>query len=157
MTTLLEYREKLTRFYGKNEVYVLPVIKFVVALVTFLLINGNIGYMKQISSVPVALILALVCSILPINGTLIIAALVIVADFYVLSVEVCLTAIAMFIIIYFIYFRFAPKNGYNALLTPICFKLHIPYVMPVGVGLLREAYSVFSVVCGTVIFFSWMV
>ena len=153
MTTLLEYREKLTRFYGKNEVYVLPVIKFAVALVTFLLINGNIGYMKQISSVPVALILALVCSILPINGILIIAALVIVADFYVLSVEVCLTAIAMFIIIYFIYFRFAPKNGYNALLTPICFKLHIPYVMPVGVGLLREAYSVFSIVCGTVIFF----
>ncbi len=153
MTTLLEYREKLTRFYGKNEVYVLPVIKFAVALVTFLLINGNIGYMKQISSVPVALILALVCSILPINGILIIAALVIVADFYVLSVEVCLTAIAMFIIIYFIYFRFTPKNGYNALLTPICFKLHIPYVMPVGVGLLREAYSVFSIVCGTVIFF----
>ena len=153
MTTLLEYREKLTRFYGKNEVYVLPVIKFAVALVTFLLINGNIGYMKQISSVPVALILALVCYILPINGILIIAALVIVADFYVLSVEVCLTAIAMFIIIYFIYFRFTPKNGYNALLTPICFKLHIPYVMPVGVGLLREAYSVFSIVCGTVIFF----
>lgn len=153
MTTLLEYKEKLTKFYGKNEVYITPVIKFLLALTTFLMINMNIGYMEKISSVPVALLLALICSVLPMNGTMIIASLVIVADFYVLSVEVCLTALVMFVLVYFIYFRFAPKNGYNALLTPICFKLNIPYVMPVGVGLLREAYSVFSLVCGTIIFF----
>ena len=59
----------------------------------------------------------------------------------------------MFAIIYFIYFRFSPKSGINAVLTPVCFKLHIPYAVPVGSGLLSEAYSVVSVACGTVIYF----
>ena len=41
----------------------------------------------------------------------------------------------------------------GVLLTPICFRLNIPYVIPVGMGLLEEAYSVFAVICGTVVYF----
>ena len=153
MTTLLELKEKLVRFYGKNEIYVKPVIRFVLALFTFLVINNSIGYMKLVSKTPVAVILALVCSMLPVNGLIAIAALVVLADLYALSIEVCLVGLLMFAIIYFIYFRFSPKSGINAVLTPVCFKLHIPYAVPVGSGLLSEAYSVVSVACGTVIYF----
>lgn len=153
MTTLLEIKEKLIRFYGKNEIYLLPVIKFVFALFTFLMINNSIGYMKFISRTPVALILALVCSVIPVNGMIVLAALVSLLDFYALSLEVCLVGLLLFAVIYFIYFRFAPKSGFNAILTPICFKLHIPYIVPVGTGLLSEAYSVVSVACGTVLYF----
>ena len=69
MTTLLELKEKLIRFYGKNEIYVKPAIRFVLALFTFLVINNSIGYMKLVSKTPVAVILALVCSMLPVNWT----------------------------------------------------------------------------------------
>ena len=153
MTTLLELKEKLIRFFGKNEIYIVPVIKFVIALVAFLMINQNIGYMEKISNIPIAVILALVCALLPISGTALIGSLLILADMYALSVEVCLVALILFVIIYFLYFRFAPKNEYSILLTPICFKLHIPYVMPVGIGLLKEIYSVFSLICGVVLYF----
>lgn len=153
MTILLEYKEKLTSFWGKYEAYLQPVLRFAVALATFLTINANIGYMEKISSVPVALILALVCSMLPVNGTILIAAIVIVADFYALSVEVCIVALIVFVLIYFLYFRFTPKNGYSALLTPVFFCWNIPYAMPVVMGLVREAYSVGSLVFGTIIFY----
>lgn len=153
MTTILELKEKLIRFYGKYEVYITPIIKFAVALVTFLIINYNIGYMKSISRTPIALILALLCSILPLGGTIFLASLVILADMYALSIEVCLVTLILFLVIYFIYFRFAPKHGVGALLTPICFRLNIPYIMPVGMGLLEEVYSVFALICGTVVYF----
>lgn len=153
MTVLLEYKEKLIRFWGKNEAYLQPVLKFGIALALFLTINANIGYMGRISNLPVALILALVCAVLPINGTIIVGAFVILLDFYALSVEVCLVALAVFVLVYFLYFRFAPKNGYSAILMPICIKWNIPYVMPIGVGLLREAYSVSALVFGTIIYY----
>lgn len=153
MTTLLELKEKLVRFYGKNEVYITPFIRFVIAFTAFFMINNNIGYMKSISSLPIALILALVCSVLPINATILFAAVVVLLDFYALSLEVCLVALVLFLIVYFVYFRFSSKCGYNAILTPICFKLNIPYIIPVESGLLREVYSVFSVICGSVVFF----
>lgn len=153
MTSILELKEKLVRFYGKHEVYLVPLMKFVLALVMFLMINLNIGYMKSISSVPVALIMAAICSILPINAAMLLATGFILLDMYALSLEVCLIALILFVLIYLIYFRFAPKSGYDVVLTMICCKLHIPYVMPLGMGLLRDIYSIFALACGTILYF----
>lgn len=153
MTTILELKEKVVRFYGKHEIYITPVIKFAVAFAVFLTINLNIGYMKSISTTPVALILALLCSVLPANVTILLASGVILADMYALSLEVCAVTLLLFVLIYFIYFRFAPKSGYSVLLMPVCFKLNIPYIMPVGMGLLGEVYTAFSLICGSVVYF----
>lgn len=153
MTTLLELKEKMIRFYGKNEIFITPMIKFIVAFAIFMTINSNIGYMGSISKMPIALILALLCAVLPVNGMIVLSTVVILADLYALSLEVCLVAVILFLIVYFVYFRFAPKNGYDVLLVPLCFQLHIPYVLPVGIGLLREVYGIFSMVCGTVVYF----
>lgn len=153
MTIILELKEKMIRFFGKNEVYLVPVMRFALAFVIFLMINLNIGYMERISSLPIALILALFCSVFPIRLTMFVATAVILLDMYALSLEVCVVALILFLLIYLIYFRFTPKHGYDVVLTVVCCRLHIPYVMPLGMGLLREAYSVFAMICGTIIYF----
>lgn len=153
MTNLLEIKDRLIRFYSKYESYLFPVVKFIVAFVLFTTINMNIGFMEKISRFPVALILALVCAILPVNAMIWLAALIVLADMYALSMEVALTTLVLFAALFFLYFRFAPKDGFAVVLTPVCFKLNIPYVMPVGCALLRDAYSVIAVICGTVIYY----
>ena len=153
MTTLLELKEKLTRFYGKYDIYITPVIKFTVALTAFFFFFYNIVYMEKISITPIVRILALLSSILPVGGAVFIGSVLILLDMYALSLEVCIVALILFILMYILYFRFSPKNEYGVLLTPICFGLNIPFVMPVGMGLLRELYSMFSLVCGIVLYF----
>ena len=153
MVALLEIKEKLVRFYGKYEAYVTPLLRFCLGLTAFLLINGNIGYMKLISKTSVALILAAICSVLPVNAMIAIAAMVVLLNLYALSLEVFIVGALIFVFIYFVYFRFSPRYGYNAVLAPVCFKMGIPYIVPVGSGLLGELYSVVSVVCGSVIYF----
>ena len=153
MTNLLEIKDRLIRFYSKYETYLFPVVKFIVAIVLFTVINMNIGFMEKISRFPIALILALVCAILPVNATIWLAAVVVLADMYALSMEVAVTTLVLFAALFFLYFRFAPKDGFAAVLTPVCFKLNIPYVMPIGCSLLRDAYSVVAIICGTVIYY----
>ena len=153
MNKLLEIKDKAIKFYGEYENYLFPVIKFIVALTAFITIDLNIGYMTRISSVLVALLLALVCSLLPVNAIIVIGSIMIILDMYALSIEVAAITFVLFAVIYFIYFRFAPKDGMIALLTPICFNLKIPYVMPVAAGLLRQAYSVMAVICGTLLYY----
>lgn len=153
MTNLLEIKDRLIRFYSKYETYLFPVVKFIVAIVLFTVINMNIGFMEKISRFPIALILALVCAILPVNATIWLAAFVVLADMYTLSMEVAVTTLVLFAALFFLYFRFAPKDGFAAVLTPVCFKLNIPYVMPIGCSLLRDAYSVVAIICGTVIYY----
>ncbi len=153
MVALLELKEKLAGIYGKYEAYITPLLRFMLALTAFMLINGNLGYMKSLSTMPVALILAAVCSVLPVNAMIAIAALFILLNLYALALEVFLVGTLIFVFIYFVYFRFSPRYGYNAVLMPVCFKLGIPYAVPIGSGLLGEMYSVVSVVCGSVIYF----
>lgn len=153
MTKLLELRDQLIRFYSRYETYLFPVVKFAVALSLFSVINKNIGFMAQISTLPVALILSLLCAVLPVNATIWMAAFVVLADMYAVSVETAAVAAVLFAAVFFLYFRFAPKDGMAAVLTPVCFQFRIPYIMPVACSLLRSVYSIISVVCGTVLYY----
>lgn len=153
MTALLEWKEKIIHFCGKYEVYVVPVVKFVMALALFLLINQNIGYMNRLAGLPVTLILALICAVLPVNAIVVLAALLIVAHLYALSLEVCAVAMVLMLVIALLYFRFAPRDGYYLVLTPVTFFLHIPYIMPISAGLLKTPVSMVPVAAGTIMYY----
>lgn len=153
MAKLLEIKDKILRYWGQYETYLNMVVKFVLALILFLMINSGIGFMESFSTLPIALILALVCCLLPQNFTLLVAAVLVLLNMYALSVEVALTTLVLFGAIYFIYFRFAPKDGVPAILTFISFKLNIPYVMPLGCGLLRSGYSILAVCASTIVYY----
>ena len=153
MTHLLEIKDKLERFYSRFETYIVILVKFGVAFAMFMTINSNIGYMSRLSTTPVALILALLCSILPVNAMLLLGGLIIVLDMYALAIEAALVTIVLFLVIYFLYFRFSPKDGVAAVLTPILFRYNLPYVMPMAGGLLRSVQSVLAVVFGTVVYY----
>ena len=153
METLLELKDRLKSFYSKYEIYMMPVLKFVLAFTLFLVINKNIGFMEQLDSLPIIIILALLCSILPPNVTVLFGVLLTLAHLYALSKEVFLTGLILFLLLGLLYFRFAPKEGYLAAFTPICFVFRIPYVMPLAEGLLYKPYALFSVACGTVVYY----
>ncbi len=153
MTKLYEIKDKILKFHAEYEVYLTYVYKFIVALVLFCLINSNIGFMERIAEFPVSLILALVCCLLPKGVTLLVAAALVTLHLNVLSMEVALAAVLIFVAIFFLYFRFAPKDGIIVAITPILHAIGIPYVVTLGTGLVRKLYSVAAVVCGTIAFY----
>ena len=153
MTQLYEIKDKIVKFHAEYEVYLNYVYKFIVALALFCLINGKIGFMERIAEFPVSLILALVCCLLPKGVTLLVAAVLVTLHLNVLSMEVAVAALLIFVLIFFMYFRFAPKDGILVALTPILHVLGIPYVAPIATGLLCNVYSVAAVVCGTIAFY----
>ncbi|MCR5467328.1 MAG: hypothetical protein K6F37_00065 [Lachnospiraceae bacterium] len=153
MTTLLEIKEKLRAFYAKYDIYIKPALKFLLALVVYIQINGNIGYNSKIESFPITLVLALLGAILPIGATVFIAAIVILLHLYALSFEVAIIGFILFVMVYFLYFRFSPKKGMNVLLMPICLKFRVGSVVPVTSGLVSEWYSAISIVSGTLVYY----
>ena len=63
MTALLEFKQKIKGIYAQYEMYLLPLLKFVLALVYFIWINTNMGYMTALDNIFVVLILSLICCI----------------------------------------------------------------------------------------------
>ena len=83
MSALLEMREKLRDIYSKGEVYLTPLFKFLLALVVLLSINANIGYMDRIAgNIIIPLIVALMCSFLPMNFIVLFGALFVCLNSY---------------------------------------------------------------------------
>ena len=63
MESLLQIKEKLKSVYGKYDSYFLSVVKFLLALVTFLMINNGLGYFQKLVNIVIIFMLALVCSV----------------------------------------------------------------------------------------------
>ena len=153
MTSLLVAKQYLKKFYGKFEVYLIPLIKIQLAQTSLKLINGSLGFMERINSATVVLVVALMCSFMPMNFIVIAAAAFVLLHVYVLSLECTVVVLAAFLLMFLLYFRFSPRDTAVVLLTPICFILRIPYVMPIALGLLGTPVSAVSVACGTVAYY----
>lgn len=153
MTGLLEIRDTLKAFYSKNEVFILPIAKFLLAFVTLTVLNGKIGYMSSIDKLPIVLIAALLCSFLPSGFILLVAALFSLLHMYAISPEVALVGLCLYLIMALLYFRFSPRDAVVVILTPMLFAMKLPYVMPIAVGLLGTPVSLIPVAFGTVIYY----
>ena len=141
MTVLIELKEKFKEFYGSCSGIVLPIAKFLLALAVFRGINSNLGYLKMLNSMYVVLILSLICAILPLNGMVFLAMLVIIGHCFALHMVIAGLAALVLLVLWFLYLRFVPKDAPALLLTPLAFWLHVPSAVPVAYGL---ALCIFS-------------
>lgn len=154
MTTLLEIKERIRGFCSKYEVYLVPVIKSILAFLTFFMIRSRLGYMTRLNSMTLLLVLALSCALLPVNMIVLFAALLVLLHLFSLSLAACAVSFLVMLVLFLLYFRFLPKKGYYAVLTPLAFIFHVPYAMPIVIGLLDDnPVSVLSMVCGGVMYY----
>lgn len=151
MTTLLVAKQYIKTFISKYEVYLKPFLKLVMALASLMMINGKIGYMQRLDNAAVVLMVALMCSFMPMNFIIFVAAAFVVLHMYALSLECAVITLVVFLVLFLLYFRFSPKDTLVVVLTPMCFMLGIPYVMPLAMGLLGNPTSAISVACGVIV------
>ena len=153
MTTLLVVKQYMKLFYSKFEIYITPFLKFMLAFIALMLINSHLGYMRGIDRLAVVLIAALMCSFMPTNFIVIMAALFTLLHLYALSLECTAVVGVAFLLMFLLYFRFSPKDTAVVVLTPICFLMKIPYVIPISMGLVGTPASAVSVACGVITYY----
>ena len=153
MTFFLELKEKFFQTVGKREKLVLAAVKFCIAMVAFILISQFVGYNKIAGNPLLLCALAAAGAFTPISFTVFVAIVLILVNFYALALELCVIGLLLFLLMFFLYFRFTKDKGYYVILTPIFCFLRIPYVMPNAVGIATRPYDVISVLCGTMVYF----
>lgn len=153
MTTLLVAKQIMMTLYSKYEVYITPLLKFILAFITLLLINARVGYMDSIDKITVVLIVALMCSFMPMNFIVVVSAVFILLHLYAFSLECAAVVGVGFLLMFLLYLRFSPKDTLVVVLMPVCFAMKIPYVIPLAVGLVGTPASAVSVACGVIAYY----
>lgn len=153
MTGLLEFREKIKQVYIKTEFILIPFMKFLLAFVTLLTLNKNLGYMTKLDNIAIVLIVALMCSFLPNSCIVLFAALFSLLHVYALSMEAAIVGLCMYLVMFLLFFRFSPKDSVVVVLTPLLCVMKIPFVIPLAVGLICGPASIISVGCGICVYY----
>jgi len=149
---ILELRTRLMNLVQKLQLVLVPLVRFLLAFVTFHAINGAIGHEPHLMKTVVELGLAAVGTVMPPVILVLMAALVSLAHVYVASpLLAILVAILMFILYCFVA-RFSGKYGYVVLLVPIAYILKIPYAVPLILGLIADPLVVIPMGCGVLIY-----
>lgn len=153
MDSLFVIRERLQELYSKNSRVMDKAVQFVLALVTFYLINKNVGFMKMASTPVVMLALSIICTFFPPIITVIAATILILAHMYAVSLGALIVTALVFLLMYIFYLRLTPKKAIIVLLTPIAFALKIPVVIPIACALVSGPLTIVPVCCGTIVFY----
>lgn len=153
MMQLLVFRERVKNFYQRNDIYLNPVIKFIFALFTFILINKEIGYDSRLESFPVVLGLSLLSAFTPSAVMVLLATVVSILHVYFISPFLSFIIIILLMILYFMFARFTPRLGAVILALPILYFLKIPYMIPIIMGIVSSPIAIVPTACGVVVYY----
>ncbi len=153
MAELLLIKDRLKIIYGRYEIFITPVLKFILALITYLVINKKLGYMENLANPVFAIMMALVNAFLPVNIIILFAAVMICLHLYRMSLIAAAIAVLFFVILFLIFLRFSADSAVAVIFAPLLFVCHIPYVLPICLGLVSNPLSALSAACGIGVYF----
>lgn len=153
MDNIYVIRERIEAVYGKHSKSFDKAFQFILAMITFTMINQNAGFMKSLSSPVISLGLAVVATFLPPAVMVVLATILLLAHTLAASIGIFAVSALIFLIMYIFYIRLAPKMAFVVLLTPIAFALKIPFVVPVACALIYTPVSLVPMGCGTVVYY----
>lgn len=151
MEQLLEIRDRILSIYSQYEQYLSLAIRFVICLLCVICINGRIGYEESLTGTLPAVVIALICTVLPGTGAAVILALVIVVHLWALAMEAAVVGGCLLLILLLVYFRFMPEDTILLMLYPSCSAIGITYALPVAGGLLFGPTSGFTAAVGVIV------
>ena len=153
MNSLFVLRERIKQVYASYSSYIIKFAEFIMGLLVFGMINSNVGFMKSASSLVCTVGMAVVCAFFPTVVMALAACILVLVQFYALSIPIALVSALLFLIMYIFYFRFTPGKAWMLLISALAMGFKIPFIIPVIFGLLGTPVCVVPVACGVIVYY----
>ncbi|MCM1497453.1 MAG: hypothetical protein NC124_03205 [Clostridium sp.] len=151
MTTLLTFRDNIKGFCSRYDYVVTPLVKFIAAMMVFLSINGKMGYMAALDNILVVALLSAVCAFLPLEFMAGIGGMMLLLHSFKVSIDVAAVGLALILIFYCGYMRFAPKTGLIVFLVPLFYSGQLLYALPIILGFLIGPAAIIPIAFGLIL------
>ena len=153
MSTLLSFRDIVKNFCSKYDKFVSPLCKFILALVMFGSIKSLTGYNSTISSTMIIVAAAFVCAFLPDAFTLAIGGLFACAQIASANLELGISFVIIFVIMYCVYIRFFPKASWVIMFMPFFYIIKFQFFVPLLAGMLLGFVGMIPAAFGCIFYY----
>ena len=150
---MLKIKEALQKFYIENDYWAVPVTKAVTSLLCFLTVNSRVGYSDVLSNPFVSIIAAVLCSFLPWTCIPVFFGLFILGNAYAASLEMTVVAVIVLLLASLTHSAFRTGHSILIALVPLCFYIHIPYIIPLIAGLSLGIIAIVPVSIGVLLYY----
>lgn len=141
MDKIFEIRQRLKELYGRFDLYILPVVKFLTLLLVLVTMNSMIGYREFLTKWMIVVLAPLICCLLPWGAMTFMAAVFFIGHLSALSWEATVLACVFMFLAAMVHYLFLPGFSVVIVLVPLAFVLKIPYAVPLVVGLVGGVTS----------------
>ena len=153
MEKILVIRQKLENLFLSYDIYIIPVVKALTALVIMLTLKSQLGYSDIMQRWNVIALICLVCSLLPWSFITCVSAAALLLHLAALSWEAAVLAMCFIFLAALLQYLFLPGHSLAIVLIPVAFFLRIPYVIPLVLGLVGEATAFIPAGCGVLFYY----
>lgn len=153
MTKILMFKEKIKKIYSEHDVWLTRGLRFALAFFSLIVMWINIGS-NPIMRNPIAIIVvSVICAFIPLKFDILILLFAMLMHLYSVSADLAGIALILFLVMYFLYYKFTVKDSLVIILLPILFFAKIPYIIPMVLGLYATPVSLIPIIFGTMIYF----
>ncbi|MDD6213374.1 MAG: hypothetical protein PUB22_09585 [Clostridiales bacterium] len=153
MEGLLYIRQKTKMFFADYDMYIIPMVKFVLMMAIFLLMNWHLGYRYVQMKWILVILVSLVGCLLPWSGLTALSGLYLMGHVSALSWEGAVVLAAVMLAAVIIHYLFLPGSSFVIVLVPLAFYLKVPYLIPLLVGVFGSALSFLPVGIGVMVYY----
>lgn len=135
MIKLYEIKELITNVFKKYEKYIMPVIRFLFALIIVIKLNHFFGSAKVLDKTSIHLGSALLAAFLPGSWFLLLLGFMTLLQVFYISLEATLVLAVVMIAVYLLFMPMITEYSWIVILTPLLLHWNLGYLIPLVLGL----------------------
>ncbi len=162
MTMLLEIKEIIMLNYRKFERIIVPLSKFILALVVLSLLGRYLsGFDLEnkfvlLDKFYIKVAMAAIVAFVPGTWFVLLIMVTLWARMFFISIEATFIVFGVTIIIYLMFVRLFPKHAYLVILLPLLMYMKLAYVLPLFAGLFLGPVAIVPIGVGVVVYYLGM-
>lgn len=162
MTMLLEIKEIIMLNYRKFERIIVPLSKFILALVVLSLLGRYLsGFDLEnkfviLDKFYIKVAMAAIVAFVPGTWFVLLIMVTLWARMFFISIEATFIVFGVTIIIYLMFVRLFPKQAYLVILLPLLMYMKLAYVLPLFAGLFLGPVAIVPIGVGVVVYYLGM-
>lgn len=153
MNKLVNFRNKIESFYLKHSKVLGYVVRLAISFVCLMLIRTSLDFSSFLSNIWTIIGISIIGGFIPMRFLMIMILAYISAQVYALSIALGIVITTILVIMYLLFFRFAPSYGSAFVLMPVLFFAKIPAFLVMLMALIAPALSVITVLFGTILYY----
>ncbi len=135
MIKLYEIKELLTNIFKRYEKFILPVVRFVLAFIVVVQLNGFFGYAELLEKTSIRFGSALLAAFLPGSWFLLLLGLMVLFQVFSVSLEAALVLFVIMAAVYLLFMPMITEYSWIVILMPLLLHWNLGYLMPLILGL----------------------